>query len=297
MVRPLCVCPALALLLMSTPAPLAGLPQTSAAGIHVSLRARSFQPGEMLVVAVRVASEVDSVRVSAFDRRVPAYRTGPFEWEALVGIDLDQPPGAYRVTAEAGTAGTSAEHALTVAAKRFPVRTLRVNPDFVNPPKAIQARIARESALVQQVYANPAAGRLWSGAFVRPVPHQANSRFGSRSVFNGEARNPHSGTDFLSPAGTPIRAPNAGRIAVARELFFSGRIVIIDHGLGLFSQLAHMSRIDVEEGDMVDSGQTVGIVGATGRVTGAHLHWGLRVGDARVDPLSLVELTAHDAPR
>ena len=91
------------------------------------------------------------------------------------------------------------------------------------------------------------------------MPHQANSRFGTRSVFNGEARNPHAGTDFLSPAGTPIHAPNAGRVVAARDLFFSGRTVILDHGLGVFSQLAHMSRIDVAEGDMVQAGQIVGL--------------------------------------
>ena len=101
-------------------------------------------------------------------------------------------------------------------------------------------------------------------------------------------RNPHGGADFLSPAGTPIRAPNAGRIAVARSLYFSGNTVIIDHGLGLFSTLAHLSAIDVHEGELVAPGQRIGLVGATGRVTGPHLHWAVRAADARVDPLSLL---------
>jgi murein DD-endopeptidase MepM/ murein hydrolase activator NlpD len=105
-------------------------------------------------------------------------------------------------------------------------------------------------------------------------------------VFNGEPRSPHAGTDFLSPAGTPIHAPAGGRIAVARNLFFTGNTVIIDHGLGVFSMLAHLSRVDVHEGDTIARGQTVGLVGATGRVTGPHLHWALRVGPARVDALS-----------
>jgi murein DD-endopeptidase MepM/ murein hydrolase activator NlpD len=126
--------------------------------------------------------------------------------------------------------------------------------------------------------------------FRRPVPHQANSRFGTRSVFNGEPRSAHAGTDFLSPAGTPVHAPNAGRIVAARELFFAGRTVMIDHGAGLFSQLAHLSRIDVREGEMVRPGQVVGLVGATGRVTGAHLHWAVRVSGARVDALSVLAL-------
>jgi len=156
----------------------------------------------------------------------------------------------------------------------------------------VQARIADESRFVQDLYANSARQRLWMGPWTRPVPHQANSRFGTRSVFNGEARNPHGGADFLSPAGTPIRAPNAGRVVAARELYFSGRVVMIDHGLGVVSVLAHLSRIDVREGETVASGNVVGRVGSTGRVTGAHLHWGLRVGEARVDPLAVLALLA-----
>ena len=175
-----------------------------------------------------------------------------------------------------------------MAPRTFPTRTLKVNPDFVNPPAALMARIEDETRFTQTLLATVTPQRLWSTPFKVPVPHKANSRFGTRSVFNGEARNPHAGTDFLSPAGTPIHAPNAGRVVAARDLFFSGRTVILDHGLGVFSQLAHMSRIDVAEGDLVQAGQIVGLVGATGRVTGAHLHWGLRVGEARVDPLSLI---------
>jgi len=235
------------------------------------------------------------VAVRAFERTATAYATGAGQWQAIVGIDLDRKPGSYPLSVLVDDAVLS-ERTLRVESRTFPVRRLRVNPDFVNPPKAELARIVEESRLLERVYASPAPQRLWSGGFLRPVPHQANSRFGTRSIFNGEPRSAHGGTDFLSPAGTPIKAPQAGRTVVARDLYFSGRTVIIDHGLGLFSQLAHMSRIDVQEGDMVQSGEVVGLVGATGRVTGAHLHWGLRVGGARVDPLSLVALLPAEQP-
>jgi murein DD-endopeptidase MepM/ murein hydrolase activator NlpD len=122
------------------------------------------------------------------------------------------------------------------------------------------------------------------------VPQPANSRFGTRSIFNGKPRNAHGGADFLSPAGTPIHAPNAGRVVIARDLYFSGNTVVIDHGLGLFSMLAHLSAIDVREGQMVGADQILGRVGATGRVTGPHLHWAVRANGARVDPLSLLAL-------
>jgi murein DD-endopeptidase MepM/ murein hydrolase activator NlpD len=107
-------------------------------------------------------------------------------------------------------------------------------------------------------------------------------------VFNGQSRGSHSGADFLSPAGTPVKAPNAGRVVLARDLYYTGNTVIIDHGLGLFSLLAHLSQIDVKAGDTVAAGDVIGKVGATGRVTGPHLHWTVRDNNARVDPLSLL---------
>jgi murein DD-endopeptidase MepM/ murein hydrolase activator NlpD len=250
-----------------------------------------MRPGEVMLVSMIAPVGVASMEVRAFDRVTPAYRLADGTWNALVGIDLDQPAGAYQLAVTTNT-GATADKAFTVAPRTFPTRTLKVNPDFVNPPPALLARIEEETRFTQALLATVSPQRLWTTAFKVPVPHQANSRFGTRSVFNGEARNPHAGTDFLSPAGTPIHAPNAGRVVAARDLFFSGRTVILDHGLGVFSQLAHLSRIDVIEGDLVQVGQIVGRVGATGRVTGAHLHWGLRVGAARVDPLSLVEVVA-----
>jgi murein DD-endopeptidase MepM/ murein hydrolase activator NlpD len=276
----------------------AAWPQVAAQGggpaPSIDLRARTLRPGEVLFVSVTVPGDVSSVDVRAFERTTPAYRLSGATWNALVGIDLDQAAGDYRIAVTAST-GATAEQALTVTARTFPTRTLKVNPDFVNPPPALMARIEAETRFTQTLLATVTPQRLWATPFRVPVPHKANSRFGTRSVFNGEARNPHAGTDFLSPAGTPIQAPNAGRVVAARDLFFSGRTVILDHGLGVFSQLAHMSRIDVAEGDLVRAGQIVGRVGATGRVTGAHLHWGLRVGGARVDPLSLIAVMTADS--
>src|SRR5262249_400448 len=113
---------------------------------------------------------------------------------------------------------------------------------------------------------------------------------GTRSIFNGQPRSPHGGADFLSPSGTPIHAPNAGRVALARDLYFSGNTVVIDHGLGLFSMLAHLSEIAVREGEDVAAGAIGGRVGAPGAGAGPALHWAVRVNDARVDPLAVLEL-------
>jgi len=277
---------------------LAGTAQANEApAIEIATRARALQPGELIVVVLSVADAADA-NVKAFNRTVPAFQTGTDRWEALVGIDLDQRPGPYTITADAnvGTAMATGSRQITVVSKRFPSRTLTVDPNFVNPPPAARDRIARDAAFLDQVYAHPAPELLWQAPFVRPVPQAANSQFGTRSVFNGERRSPHAGADFMSPAGTPIKAPNAGMIVAARDLYFTGNTVIIDHGLGLFSMLAHLSEIQVREGEQILAGQTIGLVGATGRVTGAHLHWALRVGGARIDPLSALALLGADDP-
>ena len=266
--------------------------------IQISARSRSLQPGELVVLSIVGPEASDRIRVRAFDRDLVPYPAADRAWRVLVGIDLDVKPGTYPVTVDAGAAANRAHatYDLVIAPRVFRTRRLTVNEAFVTPPASEQLRIDREAALLAGVWKAPAAERLWADAFVRPVPQEANSAFGTRSIFNGKPRNAHGGADFLSPAGTPIHAPNAGRVAVARDLYFSGNTVIIDHGLGLFSTLAHLSAIDVHEGDAVSAGQILGRVGATGRVTGPHLHWAVRTSGARVDPLSLLALLGTPAP-
>lgn len=258
----------------------------------ISMKARTMEQGELIVVTIKTTTAAERVMVSAFGRETKAFRDqDPLTWRALIGIDLDQKPDKYTVKIEVSSgSGKSAgfDQSVTVLPHAFPTRTLTVDDAYVNPPAEVTERIAREAEELAKLWTESSPERLWSGTFERPVPQESNSAFGSRSVFNGQARSPHSGADFLSPAGTPIHAPNAGRVMLARDLYFSGNTVIIDHGLGLFSQFAHMSKIGVEPGQTVTSGQVVGEVGATGRVTGAHLHWAVRLTGARIDPLSLL---------
>jgi murein DD-endopeptidase MepM/ murein hydrolase activator NlpD len=268
----------------------------AAAPIELSVQARSQRPGEIVVLAIVLSEATDQVRVHAFDREATPYRTGDRMWHALVGIDLAVKPGTYAVAVDAGHEAHTVHAVLPLVVTRrlFPTRRLTVNEAFVTPPASAEARIADDAALLASVWRSSEARRLWLGPFVRPVPGAANSAFGSRSIFNRKPRNPHGGADFLSPSGTPVLAPNGGHVVVARDLYFSGNTVVIDHGLGLFSLLAHLSEIDVREGDEVTASQLVGLVGATGRVTGPHLHWAVRAGDARVDPLSLLAVLGKD---
>ncbi len=271
---------------------LAAHPIAAPDSIHVAVAARAIQPGELVVLTMTSVEPVDALKVRAFNHDISAFRVAPRTWRALVGIDLDVRPGTHVVSIEASSAGLTiaTTYPLRVRSRIFPTRSLSVDEAFVNPPAEVHARIEREAADLQRIWKSSAGERLWTAAFVRPVPGAAVSRFGTRSVFNGQPRSPHGGADFLSPSGTPIHAPNAGRVVLARDLYFSGNTVVIDHGLGLVSMLAHLSTIAAHEGDTVTAGQVVGLVGATGRVTGPHLHWAVRASDARVDPLSVLAL-------
>jgi murein DD-endopeptidase MepM/ murein hydrolase activator NlpD len=259
--------------------------------IGVEVSARAVQPGELVVMTISTkpispATDTTAPRVRAFDHDLPAFALGPSRWRVLIGLDLDVKAGSHMVTIDAGRAHRT--EALLVRPKRFPTRRLTVDPGFVTPPPEAADRIAGDARLLARAWESSAHERLWSEPFARPVREVANSAFGTRSIFNGLPRNAHGGADFLSPAGTAIRAPNAGRVLIARDLYYSGNTIVIDHGLGLFSTLAHLSAFDVHEGDTVTRLQPLGRVGATGRVTGPHLHWAIRAGGARVDPLSLL---------
>jgi len=274
-----------ALLLMSADA---GSAATSP--IAVAAATRALQPGELVVLTLTTPADVDGVRVSAFGRAIPSAKVEPRAWRALVGIDLDAAPGKHAVSirARSGENEVATTYDLVVKPRRFATRRLLVDEAMVNPPAAMLARIQAEAAELGRLWGRSAAEPLWTGPFVRPVPDEANSIFGTRSIFNGQRRSPHSGTDFLSPAGTPIKAPNGGRVVLARNLYFTGNTLVIDHGLGLLSLFAHLSVFSVQEGDVVSTGQILGNVGATGRVTGPHLHWAVRANGSRVDALSLL---------
>ena len=280
---------------------LAGAPAAAAEdlSLDVSHRARALHPGEVVVLDVRVSERGAVPLANVFGKAVRLFPAGDGRlWRGLIGVDLTVEPGNVPVTVQA-TAASGAEvretYELAVQPKQFPTRRLRVAPRYVDPPPDVLARIQREALEVAAIFEVSSAERLWSGGFREPVPGAPTSSFGRRSVFNGQPRNPHSGTDFRSRAGTPVRAPNAGRVVLTGNQYFSGNVVILDHGWGLYSYFAHLSTIGVAEGELVARGEVVGAVGATGRVTGAHLHWTVRLNEARVDPLALLELFPDSA--
>ncbi len=275
----------------------AQVPQTPR--IVVSARPAAARPGDKVVITNPTTPPAMAVRVGAFERELLPFAVDATRSRVLVGIDLETTPGIHSVEIEAGEppAVEQVTYPVRVTARKFRTRTLTVDEAFVNPSAGAMERIARETAALNALWAAPHQAKLWEGPFVRPVNDPANSAFGTRTVLNGQPRSPHSGADFSSDAGTPIKAPNAGRVVLAGDRYFTGNTVMIDHGLALFSLFAHLSETSVREGDIVGRGDVIGKVGATGRVTGPHLHWSVRANGARVDPLSLLSVLGPARPR
>ncbi len=183
---------------------------------------------------------------------------------------------------------------IAVEGTTYPSSSLSVDPRYSSPPPEVLERIRRESALVRRTLETVTPEWRIEGPFRAPRPLDVTSPFGQARMFNGELRSRHTGVDLRGRTGEPVYAAAAGRVALARELYFAGNAVFIDHGLGVYTGYYHLSRIEVEEGDEVDAGTLLGEVGATGRVTGAHLHWYLAVDGDAVDASSLLEMRLPD---
>lgn len=183
------------------------------------------------------------------------------------------------------------EHRIAVAPRDWPVETIDgVPPATVNPPPAIAARIEREQAQVVAQRKRDDAREDFAQRFLWPVEGRISGRFGNQRVYNGTPKAPHSGMDIAAAQGTSVKAPAAGIVTFAApDLYLTGGTVLIDHGAGVSSNFLHLSRIDVKVGDRVEQGQVFAAVGATGRATGPHLHWGMNWFDVRIDPLLVLE--------
>ena len=258
-----------------------------------ALAALTAAQGEAIELALPHEDGLIAVHADWDGRRLPLVRDEG-QWLTVIGIDLDRAPGSHELVVERdyGPAGTERETGeVVVAAKEFPTTRLTVEPGYVELSPDNQQRAAREAAEIDAIYATLTPERYWSEPFAVPIPGTTGgSNFGHRRIFNDQPRNPHAGADLSATTGTPILAANRGRVVLAKELFFSGNAVFLDHGQGVYSVYLHLSEIGVEPGQMLERGERLGLAGATGRVTGPHLHWGVRVLDARVDPFSLLLL-------
>jgi len=221
------------------------------------------------------------------------------EAKLLLAVKSGQRPGRYPLVIYAlNRAGeTSRYHVdLQVVAAQRPVERLTLPTGMVNPRRPeVLKRINNENRRLQVMYRSDTPARFWNG-FGRPVKDPVSSVFGLRRILNGQPKSPHSGVDFRSPRGRRVRAPAAGTVLLSDDLFYTGNTVVIDHGGGLVSVLAHFQSLQVKEGATLTAGQVVGAVGSTGRSTGPHLHWTVRLGGVRTDPLALLKLLAGQSP-
>lgn len=223
-------------------------------------------------------------RVWYGDHPVPVLRHGD-SWVAVVGIPLEAEPGPQKLKIMNAQNAQVGVLDFEVASKKYEEQHLQVkNKRHVNPSKEDLERISRERERIERALSRYSNERVPELAMAVPVKGRQSSSFGLRRFFNGEPRRPHSGLDIAAPAGTVIRSPSAGTVIETGNFFFNGNSVFIDHGRGVVTMYCHLSRIDVAPGDDVAAGEPLGLVGATGRVTGAHLHWSVAVNRAMVDP-------------
>lgn len=236
-------------------------------------------PGGIAVVPIGEGSRPE-VRIGK--RRVAVVRHDA-GWVAVAGIPLDAPEGPLTMTVTQDGAARSVSVEVGERAYREQHLTIK-EKRYVTPSEDELARYRRERAEMDAARASWRETASLDAFADVPVPGPRSDSFGSRRFYNGQPRSPHSGMDIAAPAGTPIAAPAAGRVVATGAYFFNGNTVMLDHGEGLVTLYCHLERIDVATGDTVAAGEVLGLVGATGRVTGAHLHWSVYLSGVAVDP-------------
>ncbi len=249
-------------------------------------------PGDVVLVRVQGAPPDLAGEWSGRPLRFFPVRGGV---AALAGVDLDVPPGpvAWRLVRPMARGGllVVGKGSVTVQPRSFETQHLTLPPAQVDLDPQALARVRAEQAELAAALDDSAGARVWRGPFRTPIEGgHATGGFGLRRIINNQKRNPHAGYDWAAPRGTPVLAANAGRVALVAEHFFAGRLVVLDHGLGLFTLYFHLDESRVTTGESVPAGQPIGTVGLTGRTTGPHLHFAVLLGGARVDPMTLLAL-------
>jgi murein DD-endopeptidase MepM/ murein hydrolase activator NlpD len=259
----------------------------SAQAENVALPRDTRVPGGIAVIDI-ADGEAGPGAAYFGEYRAPVVRTAT-GWKAIVGIPLATEPGpqTLKVLAPASS-DPSREIRFTVAPKAYATQKLTVEPRKADPLPEDMKRIDEESARTERALSTYSEDLTPTWAWAAPVPGKQSDSYGKRRVFNDIPRKPHSGMDIAAPTETPIRSPAAGRVVDTGDFFFNGNTVFVDHGQGVLTLYCHLSRIDVKPGDVVKEGQVLGLVGATGRVTGPHLHWGVSINRAMVDPALLL---------
>ena len=246
---------------------------------------RKVGPGDIMVVKVQDASGPVG---GTFDGKTLHFNEISGAYEAVVGVDLGLEPGTYALTLTVD--GQAQTRNVKVSKKKYPVQRLTLPEDMVTLSPENEARVSRESRVLSALWPVDSE-RIWSGSFIDPLPgKELGTPFGVRRIINKVPKSSHSGVDLSADEGEPVLAPNDGVVVLIDDQFFSGTSLILDHGQGIYTMFFHLSKVEVKHGQAVMKGDVIARVGSTGRSTGAHLHWGVRVQGAKVDPLQLIRL-------
>jgi murein DD-endopeptidase MepM/ murein hydrolase activator NlpD len=291
------------LLLVSTslaslfaPAASAQIAKKCDGGISLKLSAASVPQGALVQAEVAAAKILPAQSTAEWNDK-PSLLWGengsPKSLHGLIGVDLETVPGRYEWKVswvDAAGKPLTCTAVVTVRSGKFPTERLKVEKQFVEPDPSQEKRAEADQQKMHTIYDTMTPQALWKGKFRLPLDGvKTGGNFGRRRVLNGQPRSPHAGVDFPAAAGTPVFASQSGKVVLAEELYYSGNTIVIDHGFGIYTMYAHLSQVDVKPGDTVEATTQIGEVGATGRVTGPHLHWGLTVQHARVNAMGIVQ--------
>ncbi len=273
---------------MNTPAPATETPAAAANAPAPKIVFSLSHPGPGDIMLATVTHATGTVTGTFRQERLFFNETKKGEWKAIVAVDLHTKPGVYPL--EVAVAGRAITHTVRIYKKHYPLERLTLPPGMVTLSPKDEARAEREQRQLDAIWPVDSP-RYWKGDFVNPLPgDKIGTRFGVRRILNGIPKSPHSGVDVHAAEGAPVHAPNNGVVALVADQFYAGNCVFLDHGQGIYTMFFHFSKVLVHTGEHVKKGQTLGLVGSTGRATGPHLHWGARVEGARVDPLELIHL-------
>jgi len=262
-------------------------------GIRVESFSKVAKQGDVCLVRTSGPASLKSIHGEFQGKRFPiAFNNETGTYEGLIGIDMSTSPETYEIKVIATDGDNrvySSALSLRVEKVDFGIQALSLPPDMVDLDAKTLERVNQEATKLEALFQISRDEKLWEGVFIRPVEGEISTGFGLNRIINGQQRSQHSGVDLRAEKGTSVLASNQGVVVLVDELFFSGKSVILDHGWGLYSMYFHLSEVLVKEGNLVRTGAILGRVGSTGRSTGSHLHWGIRINGARVDPFALLK--------
>ncbi len=262
-----------------------------ASAFDVSLSSSDVPDGTLVAMKIHPLSEVDvaGMKVTFEGKEFPIFkaRTGKV-LESIIVVPFNSKPRESKV--ELSWLGGRTEVPIRIVDGNYPSEQLTVDEKKVNPPKKVLKRIMREVKEIGALYLKVTPEKYWQGNFDLPIKSEVTSPFGNKRLYNGKMAGFHQGLDLRARTPLPIKAPEGAKVVLSKDLYFTGNTVILDHGYGLFTIYAHLSRIDVKVGDRLTRGQVLGLSGATGRISGPHLHWGAVLMKQKFNPGDLTRV-------